>query len=69
MFVFFTLEKLVLKSGSTSPRRLAICRASQAFSYRNPDTSSIPGRLIEKALASSIASRHLVDRLSFCSWI
>ena len=33
------------------------------------DSSSIPGGSIEKAPASSIASRHLVDRSSFCSWI
>ena len=39
------------------------------FSYRNPDSSSIPGGSIEKAPASSIAPRHLVDRSSFCSWI
>ena len=39
------------------------------FSYRNPDSSSIPGGLIENAPASSIASRHLVDRLSFYFWI
>ena len=69
MFVFFTLEKLVLKSGSTPPRYLAIYRASQAFSYRNPNTSLIPGGSIKKAPASSIVSRHLVDRSSFCSWI
>ena len=39
------------------------------FSYRNPDSSSILGGSIENALASLIASRHLVDRSSFCSWI
>ena len=39
------------------------------FSYRNLDTSSILGGSIEKAPASSIAPRHLVDRSSFCSWI
>ena len=33
------------------------------------DTSSIPSGSIKNALASSIAPRHLVDRLSFCSWI
>ena len=44
------------------PRHLTICRASQAFSYRNPDSSSIPGGSIEKAPTSSIASQHLVDR-------
>ena len=39
------------------------------FSYHNPNSSSIPGGSIENAPASSIASRHLVDRSSFCSWI
>ena len=68
--VFFSSQKLFWKAGSTPPRYLAICRASQAFfSYRNPDTSSIPGGSIENAPASSIASRHLVDRSSFCFWI
>ena len=37
------------------------------FSKRNLDTSSIPGGSIEKAPASSIAPRHLLDRSSFCS--
>ena len=39
------------------------------FSYRNPDSSSIPGGLIKNAPASSIAPWHLVDQSSFCSWI
>ena len=39
------------------------------FSYHNPNSSSIPGWSIENAPTSSIASRHLVDRSSFCSWI
>ena len=39
------------------------------FSYRNPNSSSILGGSIEKAPASSLASRHLVDWSSFCSWI
>ena len=39
------------------------------FSYRNPDSSSIPGGSIKNAPASSIAPRHLVDRSSVCSWI
>ena len=73
MSVFFSSWKTVFKkwldTSSIPPRHLAICRASQAFSYRNPDSSSIPGGSIEKALASSIAFRHLVDRSSFCSWI
>ena len=69
MFVFFTLEKLVLKSGLTPPWHLAVNWDSSVISYRFPDSSSILGGLIEKAPASSIASRHLVDRLTFCSWI
>ena len=39
------------------------------FFLCNLDTSSILGGSIEKAPASSIALRHLVDRSSFCSWI
>ena len=56
MSVFFTLKKLVLKSGSTPPWYLL-------------DTSSTLGGSIEKAPASLIAPWHLVDRSSFCSWI
>ena len=71
MSVFFSSQKtgfkMWLDTSSIPPRHLAIYQASQA--YRNPNSSSIPGRLIEKAPASSIASRHLVDRSSFCSWI
>ena len=58
-----------LNTSSIPPRHLAVCRDSSTLSYRFPDSSSIPGGSIEKALASSIASRHLVDRSSFCSWI
>ena len=65
---FSHLEKLVLKVGSTPHRYLAVCRASLAFSYRNPDSFSIPGGSIENGFVSSIASRHLVDRSSFYSW-
>ena len=67
------LEKLVLKkwldTSSIPPRHLAICRDSSAVSYRFLDSSSILGGSIEKAPTSSIASRHLVDWSSFCSWI
>ena len=66
---FSRLEKLFLKASSTPPRYLAICRAFSTFSYRNPDSFSTPGGSIEKVTTSSIASRHLVDRSSFCSWI
>ena len=62
---FSHLEKLILKAISTPPRYLAICRASSAFSYRNPDSFSTPGGSIENASASSIASRYLVDRSRF----
>ena len=65
MFVFFTLEKLVLKSGST-PCYLS---SFSSFFYHNPDNSLILGGLIEKTPAPSTASWHLVDRSSFCSWI
>ena len=65
---FSHLKKLVVKVGSTPPRYLVVCRASSTFSYRNPDSFSIPGGSIENGSTSSIASRHLVDRLSFCSW-
>ena len=61
--LFFShLEKLVLKAGSTPPRYLVVCGASSAFSYRNPDNFSIPGGSIKNRSASSITSRHLVDR-------
>ena len=65
---FSHLEKLLLKAGSTPPRYLAVCRASSAFSNRNPDSFSIPGGSIKNGSTSSIAFRHLVDRLSFYSW-
>ena len=70
---FSPLEKLVFKSDSTPPRYLLDTLLSiellKPFSYRNPNSSSIPGGSIENAPASSIASRHLVDRSSFYSWI
>ena len=73
MSVFFTSRKSSFKSyldtSSIPPWYLAVCRASSAFSYRNPDSFSTPGGSIEKVPASSIASRHLVDRSSFCSCI
>ena len=65
---FSHLEKLVLNAGSTPPQYLTVCRASSAFSNRNPDSFSILGGSIKNGFASSIASRHLVDQLSFYSW-
>ena len=71
MSVFFTSRKTAfhccLDTFSIPPRYLVSCRASQAFSYRNLDTSSTPSGSIEKSPVSSIASRHLADRSSFCS--
>ena len=70
---FSPLEKLVFKSSSTPPWYLLDTFLSvellKPFSYRNPNSSSIPGGSIENALASSIASRHQVDQSSFYSWI
>ena len=77
MSVFFTLEKLVLKSGLTPPRHLAICQASQAFLI-NLDTSytwwidressclfdsfSIPGGSIELLFLDLMSvPRYLLD--------
>ena len=40
---FLHLEKLVLKANSTPPRYLAVYQASSTFSYRIPDSFSIPG--------------------------
>ena len=72
MSVFFLSRKTGFKSWldtSLIPfRYLAVCRASSAFSYRNPNIFSIPGGSIKNGSASLIASRHLVDRSSFCFW-
>ena len=69
---FSHLEKLLLKACSTPPRYLFNTLLSieflQLFSYRNPDSFSTPGGSIKKVPASSIASGHLVDWSSFCSW-
>ena len=71
MSVFFTLEKLVLKSGSTPPRNLldTLLSVKLLKLFLSILTPPIPGGSIEKAPVSSITSRHLVDRSSFCSWI
>ena len=73
MSVFFFSRKTGFKkwldTSSIPPQHFAICRAFQAFLYRNPDSSSIPSGSFKKAPTSSIASRHLVDQSSFYSWI
>ena len=70
---FSHLEKLFWKVGSTPPRHLLntllFVELLKPFSYRNPDSSSIPSGSIENAPASSIAPQYLVDQSSFCSWI
>ena len=58
-----------LDTSSIPLRHLFVCQASHSFSYRNPNSSLIPGGLIENAPTSSIALRYLVDWSSFCSWI
>ena len=68
MSVFFTFQKTFLKSWlDTSSIPCYLLSFSSIFLKRNLDTSSIPGGSIEKAPASSIAPRHLLDRSSFCS--
>ena len=44
---FSHLENLLLKASSTPPQYLAVCRASSAFSYRNPSSFSTLGGSIE----------------------
>ena len=62
-------EKLAWQLLDTSSIPWYLSSFSSIFLKRNLDTSSIPSRSIEKAHASSIAPRHLVDRSSFYSWI
>ena len=70
IFVFFTSRKTILKSWlDTSSILCYLSSFSSIFFKCNLDTSSIPGGSIEKALASSIAPWHLLDRSSFCSKI
>ena len=68
---FSHLEKLFWKGSLTPPQHLLDTLLSveilKHFFKRNLDTSSIPGGSIEKASASSIAPRHLLDWSSFCS--
>ena len=68
--VLFTSRKTILKTWlDTSSIPCYLSSFSSIFLKHNLDTSSIPGELIEKALASSIAPWHLLDRSSFYSWI
>ena len=62
-------EKLARQLLDTSSILCYLSSFSSIFLKRNLDTSSIPSGSIEKAPASSIAPRHLLDPLSFCSWI
>ena len=65
---FSPLKKLFWKAGSTPPRYLAIFRAFQAFFLTQSWHLLNTCGSIEKAPASLITPRHLVDWLSFCSW-
>ena len=66
--MLFTSRKTILKTWlDTSSIPCYLSSFSSIFLKHNLDTSSIPGRSIEKALTSLIASGHLLDRSSFCS--
>ena len=66
--VLFTCRKTILKTWlDTSSIPCYLSSFSSIFLKHNLDTSLIPGRSIEKALTSLIASRHLLDQSSFCS--
>ena len=66
IFVFFTSRKTVLKSClNNSSIPCYLLSFSSIFFKCNLDTSLIPGGSIEKAPASSIAPRHLLDRSRF----
>ena len=66
--VLFTSRKTILKTWlDTSSIPCYLSSFSSIFLKHNLDTSLIPGRSIEKALTSLIASRHLLDQSSFCS--
>ena len=68
IFVFFTSRKTILKSWlDTSSIPCYLSSFSCIFLKLNLDTFSILGGSIEKAPASSIAPRHLLDWSSFCS--
>ena len=60
LFLFTLVMSMAPKRKSTPARNPLHSGAS---------SSSIPGGSIENAPASSIASQHLVNRSSFCSWI
>ena len=69
---FSLLEKRFLSNLDTSsipPRHLAFCRDLKVFFYRNLDRFSTAGGSNEKVPGFSIASRQLVDRSSFSSYV
>ena len=69
---FSLLEKCFFKHLNTfsiPPRHPAFCRALKVFSYHNLDRSSTAGGSNEKVPGSLIASRQLVDRSSFSSYV
>ena len=67
--VFFTSRKLFWKAVSTPPRYLAICQASQAFFLTQSRHLLDTWWINRESSTSSIAHRHLLDRLSFYFWI
>ena len=67
--VFLPSKNWFLKVARHLLDTLLSIKLLKPFSYRNPNSSSIPSGSIENAPTSSIASRHLVDQSSFYSWI
>ena len=69
VYVFLLLKNCFEKLTRHLLDTLLSVELLKPFSYSNPDSSLIPGGSINNAPASLIASRHLVDQSSFCSWI
>ena len=66
---FSHLEKLFWKAVSTPPQYLAICQASKAFFLTQSRHLLDTWWINRESSTSSIAHRHLLDRLSFYFWI
>ena len=66
--VFFLSKNYFEKLAWHLLNTLLFVELPKLFSYRNLACTSIPGGSIEIGSVCSIASQHLVDRLSFCSW-
>ena len=65
---FSHLEKLVLKAGSTPPRYLLDTLLSVELLQLFLIAFLTASRYLVDKSRTLLPSRHLVDRLSFCSW-